>query len=112
MGQTITSETVEDALARLGSSVSAVKAGLEQMGYKGDHHGSNCPVANYLKDQFNSNFVVGWAKVYEMNEDGSAGKSLATVPVPVGDFVLSFDKGNYPELETFRGRWARKLRLK
>lgn len=114
MTTTIKAGEVLSALERLGASPNVVIAGLTQMGYKGDHSSDNCPLANYLRDQFPDAKAIAIGGTYT---DGGilVGSTIIEyddIPEAIVEFVCQFDTNQVPQLETFRGRWARRLHLK
>lgn len=110
----VTQDVLLDALKRLGTSESAIAAGLKNMGYKGDHDPTSCPVANYLRDQFPGESVRvgggGWSENW-LQVNG-AGFTYEETPIAVKVFVSAFDSGRHKELEPWRARIARRLHLR
>lgn len=101
----VTKDLLTERLNALGSTPDEVADTLRFAGYKGDHAPNNCPVANYLRDQFPGEYVsVGWVAQVQ--------NQLMMLPSPVETFVTRFDDGKYPKLETLRGKIGRILHLK
>lgn len=62
----------------------------------------NCPIAALLKQRTNTIFEV-YSRTITVSPDNETPDPLLRywpVPKPVGEFVVRFDYGDYPELES------------
>jgi hypothetical protein len=108
---------IEQALTALGTTPNAVATNLSAMGFRGCRdQESNCPVANYLlasvsdmasvsvfveelPDGYSSS-AGGHAECFDLTPDRQQPLFVIELPRPVVDFVLTFDRGDYPDLIT------------
>lgn len=96
----LTPEGVAAALAALGGTAAAVAARLVEGGHLGiPDECARCPVARYLRHLF----PVGY---FSVSEGGvvvttADGWFVVGMPVPVADFIVRFDSGEYRELRDF-----------
>jgi hypothetical protein len=101
---------VHELLGGLGDTPERVAQSLLNKGIKGlRRKGTNCPIANYLKEQGIEFFGVNWdyVVIQRYGRWWAAGgygwtETIADIvsnPAPVLDFIRAFDGGEYPELE-------------
>lgn len=111
-----TEEGIEQALTALGTTPNAVATNLSAMGFRGCRdQESNCPVAHYLLASvpgmasvgvFAERVVSGTDRV-ERFDSGHAEcfdigliNEVVELPNAVAQFVLAFDLGDYPDLNS------------
>lgn len=87
-------EELQAALARLGSSPEEIAESLNTKGISGYRRKpTNCPIANYLKQEFPNVGLIYVGGVVCFDET----KKIPT-PTEVREFINGFDKGFYPKL--------------
>ena len=85
---------LSDCLNELGSHEFAVAEKLEALGIKGDKFSlCHCPIAKYL-------IKLGFIGVLVSPTKAKTDQQQCFLPTPVENFILHFDDGEYPELET------------
>jgi len=85
---------LSDCLNELGSHEFAVAFTLEALGIKGAKFFlCDCPIAKYL-------IKLGFIGVSVSTVRAKTDQQQCFLPEPVADFILHFDDGEYPELET------------
>jgi hypothetical protein len=87
-------KTVESALAKLEAlgSPDAIAAFFANVGITGKpRRATSCPVANYLKREFDTPVVAVYERAYTR-------KAVTATPPTVFAFIQNFDNGEYPDL--------------
>jgi hypothetical protein len=84
-----------DILNGMGKTADEVADFLKAKGITGmKRESAHCPVANYLVSQGGDPRAIIYSHyVPPFDED-------ITTPLPVFDFIITFDEGQYPELES------------
>jgi len=92
-------KTLLRLLQDLGETQQEVADTLKRGGHTGRARQScECPVANYLRAHCRSQPHVNAGSVVLVEPETDATIEVVTTPYAVGDFILAFDKGDYPEL--------------
>lgn len=100
---------VIDALSKLGGSANDIADTLANKGIHGYRtHVMKCPLSNYLREQglemlVSARWTSGSLKEIVEDVQGSYNFKVDHVEVmhtePIEDFVMRFDRGDYPELD-------------
>jgi hypothetical protein len=91
----VTSEMVAYQLGLLGDNPVKIAKKLKKKGIKGRRYtASKCPITNYLIDSFGGEFTSSGLYI-----EGGEERLLKT-PKPIAEFILAFDKFEFPELVT------------
>lgn len=90
-----------EQLESLGNKPEDIARSLKGRGYKGIRGKSDaCPLANFIKAAFKvTPNVSGDNLIVNQREDWGQVTTEVAHPNPVHDFIMNFDKGDYPELE-------------
>lgn len=96
-------EVLAEALLDLGPDPDAIAANLAQRGIRGKRGDTECcPVANYLKTQFEEytpSVAPTMTLLYEGSPYGAVTPYVKTMtPDPVKRFIIEFDDDVYPDL--------------
>jgi hypothetical protein len=105
----MTPAQIIENLQQLGDTAAEVAQNLKDEGCRGALGDPwACPVAGYLEKRSRPQALlfavkcerVSFYEPREVEEDGTTRHYLGEVPVPlpVGDFIIAFDRGHYPEL--------------
>lgn len=95
---------LKHAVGSLGETAHEIATGLIELNIKGKLRTSDsCPIACYLVGKLGDNFRVEVTSDYVAlySEDQSGGLQFQggfPLPLPVSDFVIKFDTGEYPDL--------------
>ncbi len=93
----ITKNDIREALHKLGRNADEIADTLYNKGFQGCRHkGENCPLANYLAEQFPDAAVnVGFGATSVKTRSTFF---LVNTPKPCKRFIYNFDNGFYPRL--------------
>jgi hypothetical protein len=97
-----TENKIRRDLRALGNSGKRVAASLNKLGIKGRINNTiHCPIANYLVNKGYGSFEVDSEfiepRVWKPN---SSIAERLVVSKPISMFIIQFDKGRYPELDS------------
>jgi hypothetical protein len=92
-----------EALAQLGANADDMAHALHRLGVTGVLGGcTRCPLANHLVDVLGLRMAEVAETEMALYWPGSADRELVDMPPPAAEFVVRFDRGDFPQLVAHR----------